>query len=84
MICNHKVLRGIIHDNVIELMEDAGISDGEQVEVIVRRVVPQARQPGDGFRRTKGALADDASWDAIMKKVQRGRKQERRSQQEDT
>ncbi|HUY91063.1 MAG TPA: hypothetical protein VMV10_20160 [Pirellulales bacterium] len=45
----NKVLRGVVHGNVIELEDDAGISDGEQVEVIVRRIAPQRRQSGEGF-----------------------------------
>ena len=80
---SHKVLRGVFHGNVIELEDDAGISDGERVEVVVRRIVPQGRQPGEGFLRTEGALADDSEWDAIMDEIQRSRKQERRPQWED-
>ena len=80
---SNKILRGIVHGNVIELEDDAGISDGEQVEVTVRRVVPQGRQPGEGFLRTEGALADDSEWDAIMEEVHQSRKQERRPQWED-
>ena len=80
---SQKVLRGVVHGNVIELEDDAGISDGEQVEVVVRRVVPQSRQPGECLQRTEGALADDSEWDAIMEEIQQSRKQERRPQWED-
>jgi len=80
---SNKVLRGVVRGNVIELKDDAGISDGEQVEVIVRRVVPQGRQPGEGFLRTEGALAEDSEWDAIMDEIQQARRQERRPQWED-
>lgn len=78
-----KLLRGVIHGNVIELEGDAGISDGEQVEVMVRRVRPAGVQPGDGFLRTEGALKDDAEWDAIMDEIQQSRKKERRPLWED-
>ena len=79
---NNKVLRGVVHGNVIELKDDAGITDGEQVEVIVRRVVTEGRQPGEGFLRTEGALAEDSEWDAIMEEIQQSRRQERRPQWE--
>jgi hypothetical protein len=77
---SNKTLRGIVHGNTIELEGDAGLADGEQVEVILRRVVPQRGQPGAGFLRTEGALADDTEWDAIMEEMQQSRKQERRTQ----
>ncbi|MBW3540605.1 MAG: hypothetical protein KY476_10055 [Planctomycetes bacterium] len=80
---SHNVLRGIIHGNVIELEGDAGISDGEHVEVIVRRVVPQGREPGEGLLRTEGALANDPEWDTIMDEIQQSRKHERCPQWED-
>jgi hypothetical protein len=38
------------------------------------------RQPGEGFLRTEGALADDTEWDGIMEEIYRARKIERRSQ----
>jgi hypothetical protein len=77
---SNKPLRGIVHGNSIELEVDAGLADGEEVEVILRRVVPQGVQPGEGFLRTEGALADDTEWDAIMQEIQHSRKQERRPQ----
>jgi hypothetical protein len=80
---SNKVLRETVHGNIIELEDDAGISDGQQVEIIVRRVTPQSSQHGEGLLRTEGALADDSEWDAIMEKIQQSRKQERRSQLDD-
>jgi len=77
---NNKLLRGVIHGNVIELDESTGMSDGQRVEVIVRPAFPEGKQPGDGLLRTEGALADDTEWDAIMEQVQQSRKQERRPQ----
>jgi hypothetical protein len=79
----NKVLRGTVHGNIIELEDDAGISDGEQVEIIVRRVTPHGGQLGEGLLRTQGALANDSEWDSIMEKIQQSRKQERRHQLED-
>jgi hypothetical protein len=37
------------------------------------------RQPGDGFRRAEGALADDPHWDAIMEEIYLERKTDTRS-----
>jgi hypothetical protein len=80
---SNKVLRGVVHGNVIELEEDAGILEGEHVEVIVRRVGPRDEKPGEGFLRTEGALGDDSEWDTIMEEIQQSRKHERRPRWED-
>lgn len=77
-----KTLRGIVHGNAIELESNAGIADGELVEVVLRRVGPEKTQAGEGLLRTEGALADDSEWDAIMEEIQHARKQERRVQQD--
>ena len=68
-----KVLRGVVHGKLIELDDDAGMSEGERVEVIVRCVAANGRQPGEGFLRTEGALVDDSEWDAIMEEIHRSR-----------
>lgn len=79
-----KVLRGVIHGQTIELTGDSGIADGAEIEVVLRPVVVrQNRQPGEGFLRTEGALANDPHWDAIMDDIYRSRKIERRPQMED-
>ena len=41
------------------------------------------RLPGEGIRRTEGALADDSEWDAIMEEIHQDRRQERRPQTEE-
>jgi hypothetical protein len=83
---SETALKGVIHGRTIELDADAGLADGERVEVIVRRV-PERREPGIGFLRTEGALDDERlgpddpvwdEWDAIMLEVHRARKIERR------
>lgn len=74
-----KVIHGKVHGRTIELTEDLGLAEGQEVEVCVRTVpTTPARNPGEGFLRTEGALADDPHWDAIMAEVQRSRKLERR------
>ncbi len=75
-----KVLRGVVHGNVIELENSTGMSDGQHVEVVVRPLFADGKQSGEGLLRTEGALADDTEWDAIMEQVQQSRKQERRPQ----
>lgn len=74
---NYIPLRGVIHGNAVELEGDAGIADGQHVEVLLRPITAAGPQPGDGFLRTEGALEDDTQWDAIMEEIQRSRKQER-------
>ena len=71
------------HAHVFQLDEDLGVAEGQEVEVRVK-VIPNktARQPGEGFLRTEGALADDTEWDAIMEEIYQARKVERRPQGE--
>ena len=70
-----KSIHGRIHGKTIELDEDLGIGDGEEVEVIVKPV--KAKRPwGEGIKRSAGALAD--FWteedDRILKEIQEDRK----------
>ena len=74
-----RVLRGIVQGNTIHLNDDAGIADGEEVEIVVRLHATA----GEGFQRTEGALADDAEWDDIMDEVHQARKLERRPPQDE-
>jgi hypothetical protein len=73
-----KTLRGVIHGRTIQLDEDLGVAEGEEVEVQVKVLPKTPRKPGDGFLRTEGALADDTEWDAIMEEIYQARKRERR------
>ena len=75
-----KTVHGKVYGKTIELDENLDISDGQEVVVEVKVVSPLLRKPGDGFRRTEGALADDQEWDAIMEEIHQARKQERRSE----
>jgi hypothetical protein len=68
-----KSLHGRVHGKAIELDEDPGVAEGQEVEVQVRIVQP-ARRWGEGILRTAGALADDPEWDTIMEQIQQGRK----------
>jgi bifunctional DNA-binding transcriptional regulator/antitoxin component of YhaV-PrlF toxin-antitoxin module len=74
-----KTVHGIVHGKTIELREDLGVAEGQEVEITVRTVaVASVRNPGDGFLRTEGALANDPEWDGIMQEIYEARKQERR------
>jgi hypothetical protein len=74
-----RTLHGKVHGKTIELDEDFGVADGQEVEVQVT-VVPKASKTGEGFLRTEEALADDEEWDAIMEEIYKARKLERRAQ----
>ena len=75
-----KTLHGKIHGRTIELDEDPGVAEGQEVEVQVKVIPKTPRTPGEGFLRTEGALADDTEWDAIMEEIHQARKLERRPQ----
>jgi hypothetical protein len=77
-----KTMHGKAYGKTIELDEDIGVADGQEVEIQVR-VMPTASPAGEGFLRTEGALADDEEWDAIMAEIHQVRRLERRSPQAD-
>jgi hypothetical protein len=74
-----KTINGKIHGKTIELDEDLGVPDGQEVQVQVT-IVPTARKWGEGILRTAGALADDPEWDTNMEQIYQDRKVERRPQ----
>jgi hypothetical protein len=73
-----KTIRGTVYGKRIELDEDLGVSDGQKVEVQVTVISPTLGKPGEGFRRTEGALADDEEWDTVMEEIHEARRRERR------
>ena len=76
-----KVLHGKVHGRTIELAEDLGLAEGQEVEVSIRTMsVDAVRNPGDGLQRTEGALANDPFWDAIMEEIHRERKTDTRKE----
>jgi hypothetical protein len=69
------MIHGKIHGKTIELDEDVGFADGEEVDVIVKPA--KSKRPwGEGIKRSAGALAD--SWteedDRILEEIQEDRK----------
>jgi hypothetical protein len=77
-----KMIHGKVRGRTIELSEDLGLQDGQEVRVQVIAVTPAAAW-GEGLRRCAGALADDPEWDDIMDEIYRERKLERRPLPED-
>ena len=75
-----KTVHGVVHGKTIELDEDLGVAEGQEVEVQVKMIPMSAQRTGEGFLRTEGALADDEEWDAIMEEIFQARKVERRPQ----
>jgi hypothetical protein len=45
-----RTVHGVIHGRTIELAEELGIHEGEQVEIAVKTVAP-VKQWGEGLRR---------------------------------
>ncbi|HUY90252.1 MAG TPA: hypothetical protein VMV10_16055 [Pirellulales bacterium] len=76
-----RIIQGVVHGRTIELAEDPGVADGQQVEVVVKPM-REAKPWGEGIRRSAGALAD--SWteedDKILDELQRSRKQDTRAE----
>ena len=75
-----KTWHGKVHGKTIELDEDLGVAEGQEVEIQVKLVPKTPRKLGEGFLRTEGALADDEEWDAIMEEIYQARHLERRPQ----
>jgi hypothetical protein len=74
-----RVIHGRVRGRTIELCEDLGMADGQEVEISIRTVpAGQARKPGEGLLRTEGALADDPYWDEIMEEIHQERKNDPR------
>jgi hypothetical protein len=76
-----KTMHGKVHGRTIELDEDPGVAEGEQVEIIIR-TVPTKRTWGEGLRRCAGALADE--WteddDRILEEIHQDRKRDPRQE----
>jgi len=74
-----NTIHGRVHGKTIELTEELGIPEGQEVEITVRIVSSiKTRRTGEGLLRTEGALADDPYWDAIMEEIHQERKSDSR------
>lgn len=76
-----KTIHGKVHGKIIELDEDLGVAEGQEVEVHVK-VVPSTKTWGEGLRRCAGALAND--WteedDRILNEIYEDRKRDSRKE----
>ncbi|MEX0710777.1 MAG: hypothetical protein WD278_00420 [Pirellulales bacterium] len=55
------VLRGVLRGKTIELDQEPGLPDGQEVRVVVQPVeASDSLPPGEGLRRAFGAWAEDA------------------------
>jgi hypothetical protein len=76
-----RTLRGVIHGRTVELTEDLGVPDGQQVEITIKTVA-SPKPWGEGLRRCAGAFAAD--WteedDRILEEIHRERKRETRKE----
>ena len=68
-------LHGIAHGKTIQLDEDSGVADGQEVEVLIT-VLPSSDRPsidksGNGFLRTEGlwqtTISGTASWTKFIR-----------------
>jgi len=75
-----RTLYGKVHGKTIELDEDLGVAEGQEVEIQIKLISKPGNKTGEGFLRTEGALADDGEWDGIMEEIYKARKLERRPQ----
>jgi hypothetical protein len=75
----NKKLHGKIHGKTIELDEDPGVADGQEVELQIN-VIQSGLKWGEGIRRSAGGWADQPELDAIMEQIHQQRKLERRPQ----
>ena len=70
-----RTIQGKVQGRTVELDEELGVAEGQQVEVTVRVVSSiKPTRTGEGFLLTEGALADDPYWDAIMEQIYQERK----------
>jgi hypothetical protein len=72
------VLKGIVHGKTIELEQEPGLPDGQEVSVVVHPLETAERRlpPGEGIRRSAGGWGDDAGgldeylqWNRQQRKV---------------
>lgn len=51
-----KTVQGHVHGKTIQLVEELGLREGQQVELVVR-VLPPKHHWGEGILRSAGAMA---------------------------
>lgn len=69
------LIRGTVRGKTIEVEEDLGLPDGQQVTVSVQPV----REPGEGIKRSAGSWSDDPDGvDQFLDEMRRLRKLDRK------
>ena len=75
MSTSTNMLKGVIHGRTIDLAEEPGLPDGQEVTVIIQANVPKAME---GVFRSAGACADEAddldaylAWNRQQRKISR-------------
>src|SRR5215470_91398 len=75
--------RGVVHGKIIELADETGLPNGQQVTIIIQpvsdtEVLAGRLPPGEGIRRSAGGWADDAeeldrylAWNSQQRKLSR-------------
>jgi hypothetical protein len=69
-----RTIKGVIHGRTIELREESGWPDGQEVDVAMWPVLP----PGEGIRQSAGAWEDAGEeLDAWLEEMRRSRQRDR-------
>ena len=68
-----RLLHGRIRGRFLELDEDTGMVDGEEVDVLLTPVKAE-RLWGQGILRSAGALSDEPDFDAVFNAVAESRR----------
>jgi hypothetical protein len=71
-----RVTHGIVRGRTIELAEDLGLPDGDQVEIVVR-TAPGSETWGDGIRRSAGGWINHPEVDAALEQIHQQRRNDR-------
>jgi hypothetical protein len=77
-----KTVYGVVRGRTIQLDEDLGVAEGQEVEIQVKVVQPTEKW-GEGILRSAGGWADYPELDAILERIHSERKLERRPPTED-
>jgi hypothetical protein len=81
MAVDSHIHRGIVHGRTIQLDDDTGLPDGQEVTVTVAPIISGAQQlrPGEGLRQAFGAWAEEAEeLDQFLNETRRSRRRPRR------
>ncbi len=69
-----KPIRGVVHGRTIDLTDDPGLMDGQEVEVVIRPATKNGTW-GEGIRRSAGAWSNVPDIDNIVDEIQRLRRE---------